>query len=111
VLAGFALVGVPALLRLLRRRPLRQTDAGLAALSVLFAVAWAAYVVMLIRFPQRDGDPISAHYLLFLAPACAVLGLAAARALWTRGGWGRAALVAWTVLYGASWAMVLVLML
>jgi 4-amino-4-deoxy-L-arabinose transferase-like glycosyltransferase len=111
VLGGLALLGVPALMRVLRRRPLRDADAGLAALSVFFAVAWVAYVVMLIRFPQRDGDPNYPHYLLFLAPACAVLGLAAARELWSRGGWRRAAVAGWTVLYTASWAMVLALML
>lgn len=110
VLGGLAWLGLPALVRALRRRQRTPAEAGLAALALLFCVSWAAFLTMLIRFPQRDADPNSPHYLLFLAPAAAIFGLAAARALWRRGGWARGAILAWTALYVASWGMVLELM-
>ena len=111
VLGGLALFGLPALGRLLRRRAETAEDVGLGALSLLFLVAWAAYLTMLLRFPQRDADPNNPHYLLFLAPAAVVFGLAAARALWRLGPWGRAGVGAWTLLYAGSWAGVLAVML
>lgn len=111
VLGGLFGIGLPALRRIARRRPTRAGDAALAALTVLFVAAWLAFLVMLIRFPQRDADPNSPHYLLFLAPAAAVFGLAAARALWVRGSWRRGMVAAWTAAYAVSWSLVLALML
>jgi Dolichyl-phosphate-mannose-protein mannosyltransferase len=111
VLGGLACIGLPALLRAVRLRPRAGRDAALAALTLLFCVAWAAYLAMLIRFPQRDADPNSPHYLLFLAPVSAIFGLAAARALWASSGWRRGAVVAWTSAYVVSWSLVLSLML
>lgn len=104
VLGGLGLFGIPALLRVLRRRA-RGSDAGLAVCSVLFVVSWAAYVTMLVRFPQRDGDPIKVHYVLFLGPVSIVFALAAGFALARRGGWRRGVLLAWTCAYAVSWAL------
>jgi 4-amino-4-deoxy-L-arabinose transferase-like glycosyltransferase len=111
VLGGLAWLGVPALWRVLRRRSTMADDGALAGLTVFFCVAWAAYLTMLIRFPQRDADPNSPHYLLFLAPVAAIFGLGAARALWGGGRWGRGAVAAWTAAYLVSWSLVLSLML
>lgn len=111
VLGGLACIGLPALLRLVRRPPRAGRDAALAALTLLFCLTWAAYVTMLLRFPQRDADPNSPHYLLFLAPAAAIFGLAAARALWIRGGWRRGTVAVWAAAYIVSWSLVLALML
>jgi 4-amino-4-deoxy-L-arabinose transferase-like glycosyltransferase len=106
VLGGLALLGIPALLRILRGTG-SGTDPGLAVLSVLFVLSWAAYVTTLIRFPQRDGDPIKVHYLLFLGPVSVVFAVAAGLALARRGGWRRAALFAWVAAYAVSWALTL----
>jgi 4-amino-4-deoxy-L-arabinose transferase-like glycosyltransferase len=111
VLGGLACIGLPALLRAVRRRPTTGRDAAFAALTLLVCLAWAAFLTMLLRFPQRDADPNSPHYLLFLAPAAAIFGLAAARALWARGGWRRGAVAVWTAAYIVSWSLVLALML
>lgn len=107
VLGGLVFCGVPTLWRVLRRR---EANTGLAAVTLYFLVSWAAYLTMLIRFPQRDADPNSPHYLLFLAPAAAVLAVAAARAVWARRP-ARFAVLAWALLYTASWALVLELMI
>jgi 4-amino-4-deoxy-L-arabinose transferase-like glycosyltransferase len=106
VLGGLVLLGLPALARA-RRRTHSDAEAGLAILSVLFVVSWAAYVTTLIRFPQRDGDPIKVHYLLFLGPVSVAFAIAAGVALARRGGWARAALVAWIAAYAVSWALTL----
>ncbi len=107
VLGALLALGLPAVVRTLRRADVTPADAGLAAMSVLFIISWLAYAAMLIRFPQRDADPNSPHYLLFLTPAAALLGIAAAKRLWERGGWRRLAVAGWTILYTVSWAMVL----
>jgi len=111
VLGGLLLLGLPATVRAIRRRPDDAFEAGLAAMSIFFLVAWAAFLALLLRFPQRDADPNSPHYLVFLAPAAALLGVAAARHLWAARGGRRLAVVGWTLLYTVSWAMVLTLML
>jgi hypothetical protein len=72
---------------------------------VLFVLSWVAYIATLVRFPQRDGDPIKAHYLLFLGPVSIAFAIAAGLALAKRGGWRRAALFAWVAAYGVSWAL------
>jgi hypothetical protein len=104
VLGGLAVLGLPAFARVFRRRA-AGADAALAILSVLFVVSWAAYITTLIRFPQRDGDPIKAHYVLFLGPVSIVLAIAAGRALAGRGGWRRTLLFAWIAAYAVSWAL------
>jgi hypothetical protein len=106
VLGGLAWLGIPALVRVLRRTA-RETDAALTVLSALFVVSWAAYIVTLIRFPQKGGDPIKAHYLLFLGPVSVVLAIAAGLALARHGGWRRALVVTWLAVYSVSWALTL----
>jgi hypothetical protein len=99
VLGGVALIGIPALWR--------RTSAPLTVLTTLFVLSWAGFIATLIRFPQKGGDPIKAHYLLFLAPVSAMFGIAAARALVRHGGWQRITLYAWLALYSVSWALTL----
>jgi hypothetical protein len=105
VLGGVALIGGPALLRAVKRRTAGSTDAALAVLTTLFLLSWATFIATLVRFPQREGDPIKAHYLLFLAPVSAVFAVAAAIAMWQRGGWRRPLLYAWLAAYSVSWAL------
>jgi hypothetical protein len=105
VLGGVAAIGLPALWRVARRRELLPTDVPLAALATLFVLAWVAFVATLVRFPQRDGDPIKVHYLLFLAPVSIVFAVASGTQLVRRGGWRRAALYAWLGLYAVSWTL------
>lgn len=104
VLGGVFLLGVPALVRVARRRG-AAIDAPLAVLTTLFLLAWVGFVTMLVRFPQRGGDPIKAHYLLFLAPVSVVFGLAAARAFARRGRPQRTLLAAWLAAYVISWTL------
>jgi len=106
VLGGLAVLGIPALIRAFRRVA-AGADAGLAILSVLFVASWAAYITTLIRFPQRDGDPIKVHYLLFLGPVSIVFAIAAGAVLARRGGWPRTVLIAWLAAYSVSWALTL----
>jgi hypothetical protein len=107
VLAGLFALGLPAVVRLARGPSADAEQRGLAAVAVFFTVAWIAFLVMILRFPQRDGDPVSPHYLLFLVPPAAALGLAAARRLWLTGGWRRGLVFSWLVLYLTSWIWVL----
>jgi hypothetical protein len=100
VLGGVLLIGVPAL----RRAARTGTDRALAVLTTLFLLGWAAYAVTLIRFPQRDGDPIKVHYLLFLAPVSIVFAIAAGAALVRHGGWRRRLLYGWVAASALSWA-------
>jgi 4-amino-4-deoxy-L-arabinose transferase-like glycosyltransferase len=99
VLAGVAFFGVPALWR--------RRNAALGVLASLFVLAWAAYVFELIRFPQKGGDPIKAHYLLFLAPVAVVFAIASGASMARRGGWRRALLYSWVCAYTVSWALTL----
>jgi hypothetical protein len=105
VVGGVAAIGVPALLRVARRRDVLPTDAAFAVLTTLFVLAWAGFIATLIRFPQRDSDPVKVRYLLFIAPVCAVFGIAAATGLVRRGGWKRVLLLAWVAVYAVSWAL------
>lgn len=75
-LGGLALVGVPAAARVARRRML-DADPGWMLLTTLAVVSFVAFVVELVRFPQTQGDPIKASYLLFTAPCWAALSIAA----------------------------------
>jgi len=77
-IGGLALLGLPALLRAARARPLRRGDALLATLAMLALATWAAFVVTLVLRPQAEGDPIKAGYMLCLAPAFAVSALRSA---------------------------------
>jgi hypothetical protein len=104
VLGGVALLGVPALRRALKRRA-DGRDAALAVLTTVFLVSWVAFVATLVRFPQRGGDPIKGHYLLFLAPVSAVFAIAAGIAVAHRGGAWRVALSIWAAAYAVSWAL------
>jgi hypothetical protein len=80
-------------------------DGAFAVLTTLFLLAWAGFIGTLVRFPQRDSDPVKSRYLLFIAPACAVFAIAAGSALVRRGGWRRALLYAWVAVYSVSWAL------
>ena len=100
-LLGF---GIPALRRVLRRAETTACDYPAAAALVFAALAWAAYVATLVRFPQRDGDPIKSSYLAFLAPVFATAAVAAGAWLWRRGTGWRVAVVGWCVLYAVSYA-------
>lgn len=106
VLGGLAFLGLPALIRTARRRP-SSTDGALTVLSTLFVVSWAAYVTTLIRFPQKGGDPIKVHYLLFLGPVSVALAIAGGVAFARPGGWRRALLLAWVAIYALSWTLTL----
>src|SRR5207245_2851685 len=94
-----------SLLRVAKRRSSDRSDAALATLATVFVSSWVAFVAELVRFPQRGGDPIKGHYLLFLAPVSAAFAIAAGYALARRGGWPRAILVAWAGVYAVSWAL------
>jgi 4-amino-4-deoxy-L-arabinose transferase-like glycosyltransferase len=108
VLGGLVGFGCPALLRARRKPDVSRDDAVLAALTTLFLLGWAGYVVTLVRFPQADGDPIQAHYLLFLAPVAAIFAVCAGRWAWLHSSCTRIALVLWLSLYVISFAAVLV---
>lgn len=107
VLAGIALLGLPALIRIARGRRRSAADPPLATLTILSLAAWAAFVATLVHYPQAGGDPIKASYLLFLAPAAAIFGVVYGDRLWHRSHWWRVALVGWSLLYAISYAGVL----
>jgi hypothetical protein len=108
VLGGLIGFGVPAVRRAIRGAGIGREDATLAALTTLFLLAWAAFVVTLVRFPQIDGDPIQAHYLLFLAPVAGVFAVASGRWVWRRSRWTRLTFAAWLSLYALSFVAVLI---
>lgn len=103
-LGGLIGYGAPALRRVWRDGRERLYDFPATAGLLLAATTWTAFVVTLVRFPQRDGDPIKANYMLFLAPVFAIAAVAAARWGWRRGLLWRVALVVWFVLYAVSYA-------
>jgi uncharacterized repeat protein (TIGR01451 family) len=100
-LGGLFALAVPAAIRVLRgsRSP---ADIGLGLLAVLALAAFAAFVVELVRFPQRYGDPIKSSYLLFTTPCWAIFSVAAWCALRRRKRIG-AALAALAALYVVSY--------
>jgi hypothetical protein len=73
-LTGLFALALPAAVRVVRRR---EANAALAILALLAVASFATFVVMLIRFPQRYGDPIKTSYLLFTTPCWAVFSVAA----------------------------------
>jgi hypothetical protein len=106
VLGGVFLIGLPALGRAARGRR-GGADPPLTVLTTLFLLSWAAFVATLVRFPQKGGDPIKVHYLLFLAPVSIVFAIAAGAGLVRRGGWTRLAVYGWLAAYSASWVLTL----
>lgn len=96
VIAGFVLLWLR-----------RERDPLVLSLALLTALAWLAFVVSLVHYPQTAGDPIKSSYLLFLAPAAAIFGVAAGERL-CRAGPGRVVLATWSLLYAVSFAGVLV---
>ena len=106
-LAGLAALAIPAGLRAARRRTRGPTDFALGVLAFVAVAAFAAFVFTVIRFPQRDGDPIKTSYLMFTAPCWAIFSVAAwveVRRRWRR---VNALLLAVSVLYAASYATAL----
>ena len=103
-LGGLLGFGAPALRRVVRGVVGRASDYAAAAGLLLAGTTWLAFVVTLVRFPQGDGDPIKANYMLFLAPIFAIAAVAAARKAWRRGVLWRVALALWAVAYGVSYA-------
>jgi uncharacterized repeat protein (TIGR01451 family) len=101
-LGGLFALALPGAIRVLRgsRTP---ANVGLGLLAVLALSAFAAFVVELVRFPQRYGDPIKSSYLLFTAPAWAIFSVAAWSAL-ARHRRAAAALAGVAVLYVASYS-------
>jgi 4-amino-4-deoxy-L-arabinose transferase-like glycosyltransferase len=93
--------GVPALRRLLRGVP-RPPDFIFATALLMVALSWIAFVVTLVRYPQAEGDPIKASYMLYLVPIFALVLVRAASTLWRRRGLWRIAVGAWVTLYAAS---------
>jgi len=100
-LIGF---GAPALRRVWRGAAERVYDYPATAGLLLVATTWTAFVVTLVRFPQRDGDPIKSNYMLFLAPIFAIAIVAAGRFAWSRGPSWRIVLVVWAIAYAVSYA-------
>jgi 4-amino-4-deoxy-L-arabinose transferase-like glycosyltransferase len=107
VLWGLFAAGIPAAWRAFRAPPATGQEAALVAMTTLFVLAWLAFVVMLVRFPQADGDPIKAHYMLFLGPVSCVFGTVAALRAWRRGAAWRVALLSWAGLYALSYGATL----
>ncbi len=103
-LGGLLVLALPALARVLRRREGAAADVGLGVLGLLAVVAFAAFVVMLIRFPQRYGDPIKSSYLLFTTPCWAIFSVAAWSKLREHHRRLNLLLVVIAVLYVASYA-------
>jgi Dolichyl-phosphate-mannose-protein mannosyltransferase/Domain of unknown function DUF11 len=101
-LGGLAAFGIPALLRLARRRS-RPTDAALGLLALVAIVGFAAFSAQIVRYPQLGGKEIKASYLMFAAPGFAVFSVASWLAIvrWRR--WAGAALVALASLYVVSY--------
>ncbi len=103
-LGGLAVLAFPALVRILRRREGPEADVGLGVLGLLAVVSLAAFVVMLIRFPQQYGDPIKSSYLLFTTPCWAIFSIAAWSKLREHHRRLNLLLVVVAVLYAASYA-------
>jgi hypothetical protein len=107
VLAGLALLGLTALVRVARRRAQQPGDAVLVTFALLSVAAWGAFLATLVHYPQAGGDPIKASYLAFLTPVAAILGVAYGERLWRRASAWRFVLAAWAILYVISYAGVL----
>ncbi|HUH14411.1 MAG TPA: hypothetical protein VML35_00840, partial [Gaiellaceae bacterium] len=107
--SAFALVALVALgarplAAAVRGRELDLRSFAFATFLLLAALTWIAFVVTLVRFPQADGDPIKASYMLFLAPVFAVAAAGLAHELWHARRTARLALAGWAGLYAVSYA-------
>lgn len=102
-IGGLIGIGIPAGVRALSRRGRSVTDVPLAFLALLTIAALCGFLLMLIRFPQRDGDPIKSSYLLFTAPCWAVFSVAAWLEVVRRRARAQAILLTVAVLYVASY--------
>jgi uncharacterized repeat protein (TIGR01451 family) len=102
-IGGLIGIGVPAGVRGFSRRGRLVSDLPLGFLALLTVAAMSAFLLMLIRFPQRDGDPIKSSYLLFTAPCWAVFSVAAWVELVRRRARAQMILVAIALLYVASY--------
>lgn len=107
-IVGLAAFGGGALARVWRGGDETARDVALAVGFLLATLAWIAFVVQLVRFPQGGGDPIKPSYLLFLAPVFAIGGLLSARWLWRRDRGWRPALLIFAGLCAVSYAGYLV---
>ncbi|HET7572839.1 MAG TPA: hypothetical protein VFJ77_09270 [Gaiellaceae bacterium] len=104
-LAGLALAGIPAVVRLVRLHDRRAV--AWAFVTVFCVLAFAAFVATLVRYPQTEGDPIKTSYLLFTAPCWAALAVAAWERLRARIPVVGAAVAAVGVVYAGSYAVTL----
>ncbi len=79
-IGGLAVLGVPALVRLVRRRrPAghHDDDGPFGFLALLAVGGFIGLTLQIARYPQFGGKEIKASYLLFTAPAWAVFSVAA----------------------------------
>jgi uncharacterized repeat protein (TIGR01451 family) len=76
-IGGLVVVGVPALIRLVRRKRLGGDDPRFGFLALLAVAAFVGLAAQIVRYPQVGGKEIKASYLMFTAPAWAVFSVAA----------------------------------
>ncbi len=102
-IGGLAAFGIPAVVRLLRRRGAGDQDPALALLALVVVVGLVALVAQVVRYPQLGGKEIKASYLLFAAPAFAIFSVSSWLALARRRSWAGPALAAIAALYVVSY--------
>jgi hypothetical protein len=104
-LAGLALLGLPALVRLVLRRTRSDPDFVAALLAVVAIGGFIAFVLTILRYPQADGKEIKSSYLLFTTPCWAMFAVDSWRRLSARSAFAaRVLLPSFAVLYVASYA-------
>jgi hypothetical protein len=106
-IGGLAAVGIPALVRGIRRRPDPPTDIAYGILALIAAAGLVGLAAQVIRYPQALGLEIKASYLLFAAPGWAVFSVAAWSALARRSRASRVLLVAGAAAYVLSYGTTL----
>ncbi len=74
-LLGLCALGLPAALRLARRRPREASDFAAGFLALVTVAAFVAFVLTILRYPQADGKEIKAIYMLFTTPCWALFAL------------------------------------
>ena len=104
-LGGLALIGIPALVRVVRRQHESESDAGLGLLTLLAVVGFAALVAQIIRYPQIGGKEIKASYLMFAAPGFAIFSVASWLAIVRRRPRAGVVLVTVAALYAVSYGV------
>ncbi len=102
-IGGLAAFGIPAVVRLVRRRGAGDPDPALALLTLVVVVGLVALVAQIVRYPQLGGKEIKASYLLFAAPAFAIFSVSSWLALARRRSWVGPALAAIAALYVVSY--------